>query len=176
LRSGAADAKVNIAPVTKFTMWRAEIMKAWIVALFCPMLVLLMACSRPPILDSVQCDASTDCGAASHEFNSVVRGRFPIGSSESALEKELLAEGFERLYPASVARCTLEQELPSAAVGMAVVNCPSWDANWNPQHALVYRYSKGLGSACGYEAGVLWSSDEQKRITHIEGYYEARCI
>lgn len=151
-------------------------MKAWIIVLLCPILASLMACSQPPILDSIRCESSADCGAASRQFNSVVRSRFPVGSSEGALEKELLAEGFERLYPESVTRCTSAQELSSAPVGTMNVDCPSWDAHWNPQHALVYRSSKGIGSACGYEAGVRWSSDEQKRLTYIEGYYEARCI
>ncbi len=43
-------------------------------------------------------------------------------------------------------------------------------------YALVYRSSKGVANPCGYEVGILWSSNEQKAITHIETYYEPRCI
>ena len=142
--------------------------------LLCPILLSLMACSKPPILNGIRCEPSDDCGAASRRFDRVVRDRFPVGSSQGALEKELLAEGFERPYPDSTTtRCTSEQEISSATVGKIVVVCPSWDAHWNPQHALVYRSSNV--SPCGYEAGILWSSDEQENLTFIEGYYDARC-
>ena len=151
-------------------------MKAWPAALVCMTTILLVACSRPTILNNIHCDASENCSVVSQEFNRVVQEHFPTGSSEEALETELLAEGFEHPEPVGLTRCTIEKNFSAAPIGKAIIECPSWDAHWNPQNALVYRQSEGLVGACGSEAGVRWSSDTRMRLTHIEGYYGSSCI
>ena len=131
----------------------------------------LAACSPPPILGHIQCDDLRDCRAASREFTVVVQRRFPIGSSQSALEAELLRQGFHRITP-QIARCSLPGE--SKEIGKSYIDCPPWDSNWNPRNYLAYDLT--LLSVCGHNIVVLWSSDAKGKITHIEGHYDVTCL
>ena len=136
---------------------------------------LLFGCLRPPILGNIHCDDRNDCSVASKEFNAVVQHRFLIGSSEAALEKELMGQGFVRPNPPSMTRCRKPDD-NSAPVGELYIDCPAWDAKWNPQNHLVHRSSDGWSIICGREFGVLWSSDKQGNLTHVEGYYSVNCL
>jgi hypothetical protein len=137
-------------------------------ALFC---ATLMGCSPPPIVDGIRCDDWRDCSAASRQFTAAVQRRFPIGSSQAALEAELLRQGFRHLTPA-IARCSLPGE--AGEIGKLMIECPSWDAHWNPKNDL----ARGLDvlSVCGHNVAVRWSADAKGKITHIEGSYEVTCL
>jgi len=131
----------------------------------------LGSCSPPPILGHIQCNDLRDCSAASREFTAAVQRRFPIGSSQIALETELGRQGFRRVIP-PIARCSLPGE--SHGRGETFIDCPPWDSNWNPRNSLTRDLT--FLSACGRNVSVEWSSDAKGKITHVEGYYDMTCL
>jgi hypothetical protein len=124
----------------------------------------------PPILGDIRCDDWRGCGNASRAFTSVLRNNFPVGTRGDVLQAELLKQGFHHL-PSSITKCLPRGEL--APIGVKYVQCPAWDANWNPRNDLVY----GWGwFPCGSQVGVAWSEDRNGKISHIEGYYDYTCL
>jgi hypothetical protein len=145
--------------------------KAWIVFGLSLLGSLLSACNEhrptPPILAGIKCNTPDHCGAQSKLFKDRLLAKYPSGSRQSVLEHDLISIGFERRYD-GLTHCTKpgeRQELRVTAVG-----CPTYDLNWNPQHALWYWNCDG-GFICLQYATVSWSSDSEGRITVLRAGY-----
>lgn len=125
----------------------------------------------PPIADGVSCEGwPTSCVSASHAFTHILLDRFPLGTSEITLRHALVAQGF-RPDAHSVKRCLRRGEQPPLNVW--VVSCPPWDQNWDPRNFL--RYDWG-GLPCENELAVMWSSDKNSLLRHLEGHYNVNCL
>lgn len=124
----------------------------------------------PRIVGTIRCFNPRNCSEATREFVQVLQKRFPVGTGEAVLRMVLEDQGFHGL-PASITRCLSRGE--QAPIGVVVIQCPSWDPNWNPKRHLSY----GWGFIpCGSGVGVLWSADNRGIITHIDSYYDFTCL
>jgi hypothetical protein len=109
--------------------------------------------SLPPLLQGVKGDALRRTDEPG-EFERRLREWFPVGSSEAALVRELLAEGFK----------------PNTAVGAATKT-----ATFQRMNHLSLSGCGGRGG--GYcdlarrDASVSWTVDEEGKLTSITGYY-----
>ena len=144
-------------------------MKAWPIGLLFA-LVAIGAC-KPPIAKDIHCFDWHGCTEDHTKFDEVVQRRFPVGSSQTELERDLVSQGFKR-DDRVPAKCLKKRE--AAEIGTAVINCPDWDQNWNSSNRLVH-HSMVL-PLCGREFAVRWSSDKAGKLTHVEGYYDVTCL
>lgn len=148
--------------------------RAWIVVLIAILLALaalpLAKGNGPKIARGLDCENWRNCADASRKFNTALNKRFPVGSDAKILRSVLLGQGFRQL-PSSIVRCLKDKEF--GPVGELVIQCPSWDQNWNPRNELVYDWGWLL---CGKEVGAGWSEDNEGRLTHLEGFVEMSCL
>jgi hypothetical protein len=94
--------------------------------------------------------------------------RFPLGSDQRLLERDLIIQKFRRYSP-GITHCRKPGEiLPLRVTG---IDCPSWDLNWNPQHDLWYWNCERSYLVCEYYARVIWSANSRGQITHIQAGY-----
>jgi hypothetical protein len=124
----------------------------------------------PPISDGIRCADWKNCSEASRAFADILHRRFPLGTHEDVLKSRLSAQGFRPL-PLSITNCLPPTR--EAPIGKLVIECPSWDLNWNPRNELVYGWG---GPPCGSELSVKWSADKSGKITHLEGAYDYTCL
>jgi hypothetical protein len=124
----------------------------------------------PPIAHGLSCANVRNCEKANAAFDAIIRRHFPTGTPATALEAALASEGFHRdtNQPRS---CTSNSA--KAPVGVLFIECPAWDASWNPHNSLSYEWGS---FPCGSRAGVMWSTDHDGRVTHIEGYLNYACL
>jgi hypothetical protein len=98
--------------------------------------------SLPPLLQEIKADALTRKGFEPGEFERRLRERFPVGSSEAALARELLAEGFK----------------PNTAVGAST------------KMATFLRMGH-LPDLARRDAYASWTVDEEGKLASITGHY-----
>jgi hypothetical protein len=125
----------------------------------------------PPLADGLRCNNWHTCSEQSQAFTAILLRRFPLGSKVDVLKSALLAQGFGRFLPTSITACLPHgQEAP---IGKMVIECPEWDANWNPRNDLEYHWG---GPLCGSGLIVRWSSNKGGRIAHLDGNYDYACL
>ena len=101
--------------------------------------------SLPPLFVGLNCNPTPNCGEA---FNSRLRQRFPMATTETDLTRELRLEGFQ-LDPALRA----------------------------PQRRLIFdRRGNAVSDNCRRTAEVNWSADEAGHLTAISGSYAKECL
>jgi len=130
---------------------------------------LAFACSKqaPPILAGIDCASPDNCAAASKRFSDRLLTKYPLGSRQDILDRDLTAQGFTREYQ-GITHCTKPGQVEK--VGTTGVDCIPQDLNWNPQHALS---ASNCGSSlfCNRYAILVWSSDTEGRITYLNAGY-----
>jgi len=145
-------------------------MKVWPLAVLFA-LAAMGGCKPPPIARGTDCVSAADCHKAREKFNAALRSHFPVGSSQAKLERELVAQGFQR-DPKTPAKCLRRGE--AAPIGVLTIECPAWDQNWNPRNRLVHRTV--AFPICGRDIDVWWSSGKAGNLTHVEGFYSITCL
>jgi hypothetical protein len=106
----------------------------------------LSACSTSPPLIA---DLPNNVFAARQEFDRRVRDRFPVGSLQADIERELSNEGFVPFVP-----------FPGSS---------------NGTYTRFYSFEKHE-LVCRYDWRIAWSADEMSRLTAIEGAYYQTCL
>jgi hypothetical protein len=101
-------------------------------------------------------------------FDAVVRKHFPRGKPVADMVAELTAQGFKPLTNGA----------KTCQIGPGALNdsrpvCPDWDAHWNPDNQLEYRWTRG---PCGYTLDIRWSADQSGRLKSIEGSDYDACL
>ena len=122
--------------------------------------------SPPPVATGVSFDPD-HAEAGSANFETVIRRRFPPGTSEQSLRQVLIGQRFKQ-----------DPGFPPACVGHSgqtvkdggvMMECPAED----PSRTLFYYWG---GFPCSNVLIVDWSADSAARIIKAEGNYEYRCI
>ncbi len=124
----------------------------------------------PKIADGISCEDWRGCGAADRAINATLSRRFPLGSPSYVLDSELSDQGFRR---DGIAFKTCHAPDAPSPIGIAVIDCPSWDPHWNPRNRLAYHWGH---IPCGNTLSVMWSADPAGRLTHIEGGFDYACL
>jgi hypothetical protein len=117
----------------------------------------------PPALAGMDCASDTNCSAASRRFSDRIHAKYPIGSKQDILDRDLTAQRFKPMYR-GITHCTKPGEVDK--IGVTAVRCPAYDINWNPQQALMY-WNCRAATICNHYAAVSWSSDAVGRITYL---------
>ena len=137
--------------------------------LICLLGLSLASCGKPtpPILAGIGCAKQKACSLSSQVLTARLNKKYPIGSNQDTLDRDLIAQGFERIHK-GIPHCTKRGD--PGKIGVTQVGCPADDPNWNPQHALWY-WNCGSTLFCNRYASIFWSSDSKGRITILEGYF-----
>ena len=101
------------------------------------------ACSNSPPLIA---DLPSNISAARLEFDRRVRDRFPVGSRQADIERELINEGF------------VSSPRPTGSA-----------------YAQIYSLDRS-DLVCRRDWQVAWSADETQRVIAIEGAYYVTCL
>ena len=140
-------------------------------ALAAGVVLFLRACTPPLIAFDLHCKTLYNCNDAGAELTNRLVEKFPVGTRENILVDYLSSQGFHRRREA-VSKCLPYGETPT--IGVPFINCPPWDPDWNPENELSFEWS--TNPACGSQVGAVWSTDKQKRITHLQGWYDVTCL
>jgi hypothetical protein len=97
--------------------------------------------SLPPLLQGINGDSFRNTDEPG-EFNHRLKERYPVGSSEAVLIRELAAEGFKL------------GRSPNAAIRTAT-----------------FQRLGGLSDLARRDACVSWTTDDEGRLTSISGHY-----
>jgi hypothetical protein len=130
----------------------------------------LAACGKeplPPILAGIDCTKENVCQRQNQALTARLLRKYPIGSNQDILDRDLMFQGFQRTYK-GITRCTKKDDPPK--IGVTQVDCPADNPNWNPKQS-VWFATCGGAFVCNRWASVHWSSDGQGRITSLHAGY-----
>ncbi|HLG83027.1 MAG TPA: hypothetical protein VKY22_18590 [Bradyrhizobium sp.] len=139
------------------------------VALLDMLLRPLVANTRPPAMFASELAAAR--GPDRNEINPQLTARlqqdFPLGTTEAALKKALLAQGFK---PVEAPRNCVQpvQNGEPLRIDRPVAVCPPQDQS----KSLKYEWGSGV---CRATVWIRWSTDASEVITLLDGYYNAVC-
>lgn len=108
--------------------------------------------------------------AASKKLTEILQSKFPVGFREDVLKSILLGQGFRPADPVPSNCVPPGQQVP---VGVLYYQCLTREQEERRKRTLEYRWGGGV---CMQSISVIWSSDEQGALTHVEGGYYGACL
>jgi hypothetical protein len=163
IRISLISLAVIIVVVVTLPIFRPAVL--WVFAIYINQL--FVNTTPPPIAENTLVGANWGNGIeVNQKLAAVIQRNFPTGTNEESLKLALAGQGFKPLPPPLADCIPPGQPQP---MGRVFTICPTGDRS----KMLEYNWSN---LPCGSKITVSWTTDDRKKITHLDSRYYVACL